>query len=256
MIFEFIFEFRFLLKFYVFWFCRNVYIVIRIIRSNFVGYVWFLRGDLSDILENVNRDLVMGCLEKVVKDKRVLCMISLVFRKFMKFGFEFGDNWGKRKKGGEKRRKVLNSNESKFDFYWFRIFFDFVSEEAIKVFNYGYCGIFSFLLVNICLNELDYMMEEKIIEFYRLFMFDLVWKNSIYNGCYNFFWFEFVFFNGKEKIKKMDYIRYGVYFLIGIRGFRENAVEIKEEVICFCGSKLGIIIDNLKMEIEYVSRGI
>lgn len=162
----------------------------------------------------------------------------------------------KKKKGDEIKRKILNPNEPKPDPYWLRTFYDFAPEEAAKVPNYGYCGILSPLIFNVCLNEFDHMMEEKIVEFFKPSMLDSIWKSSVADGCHNPAWPEFVPSGGKEKTRKMDYIRYGGHFLVGIRGSREDAVKIKEELIEFCSNKLGIKLKYPKMEIEHVSRGI
>ncbi|KAL2524344.1 Intron maturase [Abeliophyllum distichum] len=76
------------------------------------------------------------------------------------------------------------------------------------------------------------------------------------DSCHNPSWPEFVPASGKEKTRKMDYIRFGGHFLIGIRGPREDAVGIRKEIIEFCDSKFGIRLDNSKVEIEHITRGI
>ncbi|CAO2842198.1 unnamed protein product [Amaranthus hypochondriacus] len=258
-----IFESRFSSKSHAFRLGRDAHTVIRTIRSNFAGYLWYLRCDLSDILVNVDKSLVMHCLEKVVKDKRVLNLINSALRESGNTCLESDDarmlkkgRGTKKRKKGEERRKVLNPNEPKPDPYWLRTFFDFAPEEAAKVPDYGHCGIISPLLANVCLNELDHMMEEKIVKFFRPSMLDSIWKDSTADSCHNPAWPEFVPSGGKEKTRKMDFIRYGGYFLIGIRGSREDAVKIREELIEFCNTKLGIKVDYSNVEIEHVSRGI
>ena len=47
--------------------------------------------------------------------------------------------------------------------YWLRTFDSFAPEEAAKVPDYVFCGILSPLFANVSLNELDRMMEEKIV---------------------------------------------------------------------------------------------
>ncbi|KAI3669005.1 hypothetical protein L6452_40223 [Arctium lappa] len=69
-------------------------------------------------------------------------------------------------------------------------------------------------------------------------------------------WPEFVRGGGKDKTKKMDYIRYGGHFLIGIRGPRSDAVEMRNDIIEFCASKYGLKVDESKVEIEHVTRGV
>ncbi|KAF3623851.1 putative flavin-containing monooxygenase 1-like [Capsicum annuum] len=112
--------------------------------------------------------------------------------------------------------------------------------EAAKIPNYGGCGILSPLLANVCLNELDHMMEQKIVEFFRLCERDTIWKYSTDDGCHNPDWPEFVPSNGKDRTRKMDFIRYGGHFLVGIRGPRQDAVEMRKEIIEFCERILGV----------------
>ncbi|GLT59207.1 hypothetical protein SLA2020_320400 [Shorea laevis] len=259
MVLEPLFEGRFSSKSHAFRPGRNAHTVIRTIRSNFAGYLWFLRGDLSEILDNVDAEVVMGCLEKVVKDKKVLNLIKSGLKgphtRRLKSD-DGGESSKRKKKKAATKKKILKDNEPKPDPYWLRTFFSFAPEEAAKVPSYGYCGILSPLLVNACLNELDQAMEKKIVEFFRPSKLDPIWRESIDDGCHNPSWPEFVPASGAEKTRKMDYIRYGGHFLVGIRGPREEAVQIRREILEFCESKFGIKLDNSKVEIEHITRGI
>ncbi|XWS66459.1 hypothetical protein CRYUN_Cryun05aG0201200 [Craigia yunnanensis] len=266
MVLEPIFEPRFSSKSHAFRPGRSAHTVIRTIRSNFAGYLWFLKGDLSELFDNVDVDVIMGCVEKVVKDKKVLNLIKSGLNVRVKKRLKSDDSGGgggggdlkskRKKKRKATKKKILNENEPKPDPYWLRTFFDFAPEEAAKVPSYGYCGILSPLLANVCLNELDQVMEEKIIKFFRPSKHDSIWKDTINDGCHNPSWPEFVPSSGREKTRKMDYIRYGGHFLIGIRGPREDAVQIRKEIIEFCEREFGIRLDNSKVEIEHISRGI
>ena len=258
MVLEPIFEARFSRKSHAFRPGRNAHTVIRTIRSNFAGYLWFLRGDLSEILDDIDADVVMGCVEKVVRDKKVLNLIKKALKspvRIREMG-NYGEESRKKKKRKSTKKKILNENEPKPDPYWLRTFFDFAPEEAAKIPSYGYCGILSPLLANVCLNELDQMMEEKIVDFFRPNKLDSIWKHSIDDRCHNPSWPEFVPSSGKEKTRKMEYIRYGGHFLIGVRGPREDAVQIRKEIIEFCERKFGIRLDNSKIDIEHITRGI
>ncbi|KAF9684164.1 hypothetical protein SADUNF_Sadunf04G0089200 [Salix dunnii] len=258
MVLEPFFEARFSRKSHAFRPGRNAHTVIRTIRSNFSGYLWFLRGDLSEILDNIDGDVVIGCVEKVVRDKKVLNLIKNALRLPVRIQEKgnFGEESRNKKKRKSTKKKILNENEPKPDPYWLRTFFDFAPEEAAKIPTYGYCGILSPLLANVCLNELDQMMEEKIVDFFKPNKLDSIWKHSIDDGCHNPSWPEFVPSSGKEKTRKMEYIRYGGHFLIGIRGPREDAVQIRKEIIEFCERKFGIRLDNSKIDIEHITRGI
>lgn len=261
MILEPIFEPRFSAKSHSFRPGRNAHSVIRTIRSNFAGYVWFLKGDLSELFDKIEVNALMGFVEKAVTDRKVLGLIhsGLNVRLRSRIGSQIGDEDHKRKKmkkKGSKRKKVLNENEAKPDPYWLRTFFDFAPAEAAKVPNYGHCGILSPLLANIFLNELDHMMEDRIVEFFKPSEIDSIWKDSIIDGCHNPSWPEFVPSGGKVKTRRMDYVRCGGHFLIGIRGSRQDAVEIRKGIVEFCESRYGLRLDSGKVEIEHISRGI
>nr|GME07759.1 nuclear intron maturase 1, mitochondrial-like [Ipomoea batatas] len=260
MILEPIFEPMFSPKSHAFRPGRNPHTVIRTIRSNFAGYLWFLKGDASDIFDNVGVNIVMDCIGKAVKDKKVISLIksglSAAACTRVRGVDEEEKMDKKKKKKVHTKKRVLKANEPKPDPYWLRTFYDFSPEEAAKVPNYGYCGILSPLLANICVNELDHMMEEKIVEFFRPCEQDSIWKYSIDDGCHNPSWPEFVPSSGKGKTRKMDYIRFGGHFLIGIRGSRQDAMDIRKEIIEFCDREYGVRLDNSKIEIEHISRGI
>ncbi|KAG9448019.1 hypothetical protein H6P81_014147 [Aristolochia fimbriata] len=236
---------------------RSAHTVIRTIRSSFAGYLWFLRGDLTGVLESLDASSLMSCFEKRITDKKVLTLIKSAIKTPVK-NQSLDKDKGKKKKKKTKgsKKKILNENEPKPDPYWLRTFFDFAPEEAAVLPSYGHSGILSPLLANVYLNELDQWMEDKIVEFFCPSKLDSIWKESILDGCHNPSWPEFVPASGQEKTRKMDYIRYGGHILIGIRGPREAAVAIKNELVEFCEKKYGTRLDITKIQIEHVSRGI
>ncbi|TKY71978.1 mitochondrial protein ymf11 [Spatholobus suberectus] len=258
MILEPVFEPRFSPKSHAFRPGRNAHTVIRTIRSNFAGYLWFLKGDLSEVLDHVDPNVVMRCVEKGTRDKKVLGLIKSALEGSQRVlcGKQNGEELKRDKKRRATKKRILNENEPKPDPYWLRTFFSFAPEEAAKVPCYGHCGILSPLLANVCLNELDHWMEDLIVEFFRPCEFDSVWRYSMDDGCHNPAWPEFVPSSGREKTRKMDYVRYGGHFLIGIRGPREDAVGLRKKIVAFCESVFGVRLDNSKLEIEHVSRGI
>lgn len=263
MIIEPVFEARFSAKSHAFRPGRNPHTVIRTIRSNFAGYLWFIRGDLSAIFNNVDLNVLLGCVEDSVKDRKILGLIKSGLKEAEKNRPSLEDEGKngsrknrKKKKKGQTKKRILDENEPKPDPYWLRTFYDFAPEEAAEVPSYGFCGILSPLLMNICLDKLDYMMEDKIVEFFRPSASDSIWKYSINDGCHNPSWPEFVPSSGREKTRKMDYIRYGGHFLVGIRGPREDAVRLRKEIMEFCDRTFGITLDNSKVEIEHISRGV
>ncbi|CAA6662847.1 unnamed protein product [Spirodela intermedia] len=247
---------------------RSPHTVLRSIRSNFAGYLWFIKGDLSSISENLDAEIILRCLEKGTKDPKVLRLIRDGLRSPSKprqsqpaeEGISDGDLQRKRMKRKtmrmKRKKKILKENEPKPDPYWLRVFFSFSPEEAARVPSYGRCGILSPLLANICLNELDDWMEEKIVQYFRPCKLDSIWRDSISDGSHNPAWPEFVPSSGREKTKRMDYIRYGSHFLVGIRGPREDAVELRRSLMEFCEAAFGRRPESSKVEIEHITRGI
>lgn len=259
MLLEPVFESRFSSKSHAFRPGRNAHTVIRTIRSNFAGYVWFLKGDLTELLDRVQFDVILNCVENVVRDKKVLSLIKSALKDSSNSRIKSDGNCEgllRKRKKRKKKKTILKANEPKPDPYWLRTFFHFAPEEAAKVPCYGHCGILSPLLANVCLNELDQMMEEKIVKFFKPNKLDSIWKDSINDGCHNPAWPEFVPSSENEKTKKMDYVRYGGHFLVGIRGSREDAVQLREEIIEFCQRRFGTRLDDTKVDIEHISRGI
>ncbi|KAG0502376.1 hypothetical protein HPP92_002448 [Vanilla planifolia] len=54
----------------------------------------------------------------------------------------------------------------------------------------------------------------------------------------------------------MDYVRYGSFILVGLRGPREDVVELKKSLIEFCETRYGLRLENSRIEIEHITRGI
>ncbi|KAJ0986010.1 hypothetical protein J5N97_004366 [Dioscorea zingiberensis] len=260
-----VFEPKFSSKSHAFRPGRNAHTLLRTIRSHFAGYVWFLKADLRHVTGNLSPDVFSGCLEKVVKDKKVLGLIKSALKTPVRVGTREADKvFDKLTKKRMKRKvlrmsrkkKILKENEPKPDPYWLRTFFDFAPEEAANVLSYAHCGILSPLLANVCLNELDHWLEEKIDRYFCPSKLDSIWRESSDDGCHNPAWPEFVPSSGNEKTRRMDFVRYGSHVLIGIRGPREDAVEIRKEIMDFCENKFGIRLENSKIEIEHITRGI
>ncbi|WOL18668.1 hypothetical protein Cni_G27465 [Canna indica] len=261
-----VFEARFSSKSHAFRPGRSPHTVIRTLRSHFAGYLWFLKADLSHVADGFTPDVILRCVEQGVSDMKVLSLIKSALRIPVRAGSSTSGNeevdrlMKKRMKRKmlrkSRKKKILNENEPKPDPYWLRTFFGFSPQEASWVPNYGHCGILSPLLANICLSELDYWMEERIAKYFRPSKLDSIWKESIDDGCHNPSWPEFVPSSGNEKTRKMDYIRYGSHILIGIRGPREDAVELRKDLIEFCDNRYGLMLENSMIEIEHITRGI
>lgn len=257
MILEPIYESRFSQKSYAFRPGRNAHTVLRVIRRNFAGYLWYIKGDLSTVLDGMKVGLVINALMRDVRDKKVIDLVkSALVTPVITSQVDEGEKKKKTKRKYQKKR-VLAEDEPKPDPYWLESFFGFAPEEAEKLPKWGHCGILSPLLANICLDELDRWMERKIKEFYRPSKSDVIWNSpegEAEQG--NTSWPEFVPTSGPDKTRKMDYVRYGGHILIGIRGPRADAATLRKQLIEFVDQRYMLKLDNESLPIEHITKGI
>lgn len=152
---------------------------------------------------------------------------------------------------------MLAEDEPKLDPYWLQTFFEFSPEEVDKLPCWGYYGILSPLLLNICLDELDHWMEGKIKDFYRPSKSDVIW-NSLdgEEEQGNTSWPEFVPTSEPDKNWKIDYIHYGGHFFIGVCVPLANATTLRKQLIEFSDQKFLLKLDNESLSIEHVTKGI
>ncbi|XP_021645299.2 nuclear intron maturase 2, mitochondrial [Hevea brasiliensis] len=255
MILEPIYEARFLQNSYAFRPGRSAHTALRVIRRSFAGYLWYIKGDLSTVLDGMKVGLVISALMRDVRDKKVIDLVkSALTTPVITSSVEEPK---KKKKRKYQKKRVLAEDEPKPDPYWLETFFGFAPEEAEKVPSWGHCGILSPLLANICLDELDRWMEGKIQEFYRPSKSDVIWNSpegEAEQG--NTSWPEFVPTSGPDKTRKMDYIRYGGHILIGVRGPRADAATLRKQLIEFVDQKYFLKLDNESLPIEHITKGI
>lgn len=256
MILEPIYEARFSQKSFAFRPGRTPHTVIRAIRRGFAGYLWYIKGDLSTILDGVKPALIINALIRDVRDKKVVDLIKSALTTPVITGRPIDEEAAKKKKKKRKyqKKRVLAEDEPKPDPYWLQTFFGFAPEEAEKLPDWGHCGVLSPLLANVYLDELDKWIEEKIKEFYRPSKSDVIWTGGEEQG--NTSWPEFVPTSGPDKTRKMDYIRFGGHFLIGVRGPRADAAVLRKQLIEFCDQRYQLKLDNESLPIEHITKGI
>ncbi|XP_006358607.1 uncharacterized mitochondrial protein ymf11 [Solanum tuberosum] len=257
MILEPVFEARFSQKSFAFRPGRTAHTALRVIRRSFAGYLWYIKGDLSTVLDGMKVGMVISALMRDVRDKKVVDLIKAALT--TPVVTTRPDDVEKKKKTKRKyqKKRVLADDEPKPDPYWLESFFGFAPEEAEKVPSWGHCGILSPLLANVCLDELDRWMEGKIQEFYRPSKNDVIWNSpdgEVEQG--NTSWPEFVPTSGPDKTRKIDYIRFGGHILIGVRGPRADAATLRKQLIEFCDQKYMLKLDNEGLPIEHITKGI
>ncbi|KAI3743873.1 hypothetical protein L1987_56940 [Smallanthus sonchifolius] len=254
MILEPVYEGRFSEKSYAFRPGRTAHTALRVVRRSFAGYLWYIKGDLSTILDGLKVGMVVSALMRDVRDKMVVDLVKSALTTPVITSPPVEKKRIQRK---YQKKRVLAEDEPKPDPYWLESFFGFAPEEAEKVPTWGHCGILSPLLANICLDELDRWMEGKIKEFYRPSKSDVIWNSpegEVDQG--NTSWPEFVPTSGPDKTRKIDYIRFGGHFLIGVRGPRADAAILRKQLIEFCDQKYMLKLDNESLPIEHITKGI
>ncbi|TQD73595.1 hypothetical protein C1H46_040876 [Malus baccata] len=256
MILEPIYEGRFSQKSFAFRPGRNAHTVLRVIRRSFAGYLWYIKGDLSTILDGMKVGLVINALIRDVRDKKIIDLVKAALVTPVVTSKDDGVEKKKKKRKYQKKR-VLAEDEPKPDPYWLETFFGFAPEEAEKLPSWGHCGILSPLLANVCLDELDRWMEGKIKDFYHPSKSDVIWNSPEGEAEHgNTSWPEFVPTSGPDKTRKMDYIRYGGHILIGVRGPRSDAATLRKQLIEFVDQKYMLKLDNESLPIEHITKGI
>ncbi|XP_016570924.2 nuclear intron maturase 2, mitochondrial [Capsicum annuum] len=257
MILEPIYEARFSEKSFAFRPGRTAHTALRVIRRSFAGYLWYIKGDLSTVLDGMKVGMVISALMRDVRDKKVVDLIKAALTTPVITTRPEDVEKKKKTKRKYQKKRVLADDEPKPDPFWLESFFGFAPEEAEKVPSWGHCGILSPLLANVCLDELDRWMEGKIQEFYRPSKNDVIWNSpegEIEQG--NTSWPEFVPTSGPDKTRKIDYIRFGGHILIGVRGPRADAATLRKQLIEFCDQKYMLKLDNESLPIEHITKGI
>lgn len=252
-----VYEARFSQKSYAFRPGRNAHTVLRVIRRSFAGYLWYIKGDLSTLLDSMKVGMVISALMRDVRDKKVIDLIKAALTTpVITVRPDDGEKKKKTKRKYQKKR-VLAEDEPKPDPFWLESFFGFAPEEAAAHPSWGHCGKLSPLLANICLDELDHWMEDKIKEFYKPSTSDVIWNSPDGEADEgNTSWPEFVPTSGPDKTRKIDYVRYGGHILIGVRGPRADAATLRKQLIEFCDQKYMLKLDNESLPIEHITKGI
>ncbi|KAF7126510.1 hypothetical protein RHSIM_Rhsim11G0009600 [Rhododendron simsii] len=257
MILEPIYKARFSQKSFAFRLGRNDLTVLRVVRRSFAGYLWYIKGDLSTILDGMKVGMVISALMRDVRDKKVIDLIkSALVKPVITTPHGEGEKKKKTKRKYQKKR-VLAEDEPKPDPYWLDTFFGFAPEEAEKLPSWGNCGILSPLLANVCIDELDRWMEDKIKKIYCPSKRDVIENNPVGEAEQgNTSWPEFVPTSGPDKTRKIDYVRYGGHILIGIRGPRVDVATLRKQLIEFCDKKYLLKLDNESLLVEHITKGL
>ncbi|MCO5581792.1 hypothetical protein L7F22_035681 [Adiantum nelumboides] len=248
-----IYESRFSPKSHAFRPGRNAHTALRVIRRSFPGYVWFFKGDARESLDSVKPGMLMQAMFHSVKDKKIL---SVIKSGIMTEPPPFLPKKSKPKNKKEWTKR-LSEGGPKPDPYWMESFFGFAPVEVDRRPNWGACGVLSSLLLNIYFDQLDRWMEKRIEEYLKTSPADSIWNIEEEVRAEGDAFVQFVpAAPGVVKTRRMDYIRYGTQFLVGFRGPRGDAMEMRKQIIEFCENDLKLTLDEDASKLVHVKKGI
>lgn len=214
---------------------RSCHTALESIKKGFTGTQWFVEGDIKGCFDNIDHNVLIGLIEKKIKDTRLLQLI----RKFLKAGYM--ENW---------RYNATYSGTPQG-------------------------GIISPILANIYLHELDKFVEELKAkfdkpqrracytpEYERLTQRVRYWKRKAKvaeeperTACiekYNSLRVELLRTPSKRQTdKKIKYVRYADDFLIGVNGDKADCEWIKSELSAFIGNTLKMELSEEKTLITH-----
>jgi group II intron reverse transcriptase/maturase len=217
---------------------RSCHTALESIKKGFTGVQWFVEGDIKGCFDNIDHNVLIGFIEKKIKDARLTQLI----RKFLKAGYM--ENW---------RYNATYSGTPQG-------------------------GIVSPILANIYLHELDKFVEELKAkfdkpqrracytpEYERLTQRVLYWKRrarvakeperTAFIEKYNSLRAELLRTPSKRQAdKKIKYVRYADDFLIGVNGDKEDCEWIKSELGAFIGNALKMELSEEKTLITHSSQ--
>lgn len=215
---------------------RSCHTALKQARCYFVGSKWFIEGDIKGCFDNIDHNVLIGILERKIKDSRFINII----RSFLKAGYI--EDW---------RYNQTYSGTPQG-------------------------GILSPILANIYLNELDNkVMEIKQsfekprekahpTEYRRLkSRIDRLEikaktatgddKKAIVKEINEFKKQRLRIPSTHDSDKNIAYIRYADDFLIAVKGSRDDCTEIKEKLALYLGSELKLTLSKEKTLITHSS---
>jgi group II intron reverse transcriptase/maturase len=198
---------------------RSAHTALRTIKRDMKATMWFIEGDISKFFDRVNHSILCSLIQKKVRDKKVLKLIrtGLNAKIHMPNGLEISSDMG--------------------------------TPQG---------GVLSPLLSNIYLNELDKWMEELMNAYFcgkgprKNPIWSKLRRKGLMKKARQNPWNDPL----DPNYRRMEYIRYADDFLIAIRGPREDAAKIKNELAAFLQTKLRLELNLEKTHITHISKGV
>ena len=215
---------------------RSCHTALSSLKKEFTGVRWFVEGDIKGCFDNIDHAVLVGMLNKKVKDARI---IKLIY-KFLKAGYM--ENWQYHKtysgtpQGGIISPILANIYLHELDKFVIKLKDEYDSKEKKKVNpeylrNRGRMERLSKRIEMTVEPEKSRLIEEYNLQ--RKELLKLPYKSQI--------------------DKKLKYIRYADDFIIGVNGNREDCLWIKNKLSEFIGETLKMELSEEKTLITHSS---
>ncbi|KAJ7251857.1 hypothetical protein O6H91_21G057900 [Diphasiastrum complanatum] len=296
MILEPLYEARFSPRSHAFRPGRSPHTALRYVQGNFPGTVWYLKGDVSNLFDGIQPAMMANTLSKVIRDSKIVKLVRTGVVPVPKQVEEKVSRLRNKEKPKWSKMKKKNAVEPKRNPFWLDSVLGFAPEEAQKRPNWGNCKKLSPLLSNIYLHELDKWMDEQMQAYFRPHDPDsdcneldpeegLADQDDEGAGKqqadtdtpdvedekpnqHNLETGESQETNRNkpgagdipppllDKSKRMEYVRYGAHFLVGMQGPRADAERFREDLRKFCSEKLQVDLSVERCPIFHVTKKI
>ncbi len=206
------------------------------LKNEFTGAKWFVEGDIKGCFDNINHDVLIGIVNKKVKDARI---INLLY-KFLKSGHI--ENWQYHKtysgtpQGGiispllaniylHELDKFVMELKSKFDKPNLKPYRDEYMRARAETYK-----------IKGHIEKADGELKKELLEEYKKS------RQQLLKTPYT-----------PQENKSLKYVRYADDFLIAVKGDREDCEEIKRKLTEFIGGKLKMELSEEKTLITHSS---
>jgi group II intron reverse transcriptase/maturase len=215
---------------------RSCHTALTSLKKEFNGTRWFIEGDIKGCFDNINHAVLVGLLNKKIKDARI---IQLVY-KFLKAGYL--ENWQYHKtysgtpQGGIISPLLANIYLHELDKFAMDLKAEFDSQgERRKTPEYDKAQYRTRALRR-RINTADGAERERLLAEYKTAR-----AEQLKTPCKS------------QTDKKIKYIRYADDFLIAVNGSMEDCEEIKRKLTEFIGNMLKMELSEQKTLITHSS---
>lgn len=216
---------------------RSCHTALKQVNRAFRGSKWFIEGDIKGCFDNINHKTLLNILSKKIKDSRFVNLIG----NFLKAGYM--EDWRLNATySGTPQGGILSPILA--NIYLHEL--DMKVTEMQKEFQKGHERAYSadYSQANIKLKALEKELQAASTEIERQVILKAIHRTKVarrklpYTDCTD---------------KKISYVRYADDFLLGVKGSKEDCIQIKAELKDFIAGTLKLELSDEKTKITHSS---